>query len=115
MRLISKTLDKDASGSVQLVAQEPEDMWHTYNLLNKGDLLLCSTLRQVVSETATGSTDKSSVRLWLTISVESIFFDTQVCILRVNGRNAQENKYVKVLISRTSVPWTGRTSYKWLH
>jgi protein pelota len=97
MKLISKKLEKDSSGSVQLVPEEAEDMWHTYNLLSKGDLLLCSTVRQVVSESSTGTTDKSSVRLWLTVSVESIFFDTQVCVLRVNGRNATENKFVKVL------------------
>ena len=27
-----------------------------------------------------------------------MFFDVQVCILRVNGRNVSENKYVKVLL-----------------
>jgi protein pelota len=45
MKLLKKTLEKDASGSVQLVAEEPEDMWHTYNLLATHDQLKCSTVR----------------------------------------------------------------------
>ncbi len=32
----------------------------------------------------------------LTIAVEAIDFDTQACVLRVKGRNIQENQYVKV-------------------
>ena len=54
--------------------------------------------RKVVSETDTGTTEKSSVRLNLNIQVETIFFDVQVCVLRVNGRNVSENKYVKVIL-----------------
>ena len=47
-------------------------------------------------ETATGSTSSSKVRTTLCIQVESIDFDTQACVLRVKGRNIQENQYVKV-------------------
>lgn len=34
----------------------------------------------------------------LTIAVEAIDFDTQACVLRVKGRNIQENQYVKVKV-----------------
>ena len=100
MKLISKYIEKDTSGTVTLIAQEPEDMWHTYNLLTSQDQLKCSTVRKVVSESTTGSTDKSSVRINLTIQVETLFFDTQVCVLRVNGRNICENKHVKVCFTQ---------------
>jgi protein pelota len=50
----------------------------------------------VVSETATGSTDKSTVRLTITIQVETVDFDTQACMLRINGRNQTESKHLKV-------------------
>ncbi|KAJ3399675.1 hypothetical protein HDV05_001655, partial [Chytridiales sp. JEL 0842] len=73
-----------------------EDMWHAYNLICKDDTLKSTTMRRVVSESATGSTDKSSVRINLTIRVESVEFDTQACVLRVNGRNIVENKFVKM-------------------
>ena len=49
-----------------------------------------------MNESQTGSTDKSSVRITLSIQISDIFFDVDVCLLRVNGRNVEENKYVKV-------------------
>lgn len=96
MKLTKKVLEKDASGFVSLIPEEPEDMWHAYNLLQKGDHLKATTVRRVVSESATGSTEKSSHKISLTISVESVFFDTQAAVLRVNGRNIVENKFVKL-------------------
>ncbi|KAL2919273.1 Translation factor pelota [Polyrhizophydium stewartii] len=96
MKLVSKHIEKDRSGSVTLVPEEGEDMWHTYNLLCAGDGLKASTVRRIVSESATGSTDKSSVRINLTVTVEDVDFDTQAAVLRVNGRNSVENKFVKL-------------------
>lgn len=96
MKLVRKLIERDKSGAVTLVPEEMEDMWHAYNLIAKDDQLKASTIRKVVSESATGSTDKSSVRITLEISIESVEFDTQAGVLRVNGRNMTENKYVKV-------------------
>ena len=55
--------------------------------------------RKVQNESSTGSVSASKVRTVLTIAVETIDFDTQACVLRVKGRNIQENQYVKVMIS----------------
>lgn len=81
---------------VTLVPEEPEDMWHAFNLISEGDSVRGSTIRKVQSETATGSSTSNRVRTTLTISVENIDFDTQACVLRVKGRNISENQYVKV-------------------
>jgi len=35
----------------------------------------------------------------LSIQVETIDFDTQACVLRVKGRNVEENEYVKVAVT----------------
>ncbi|KAJ3276254.1 hypothetical protein HDV01_005702 [Terramyces sp. JEL0728] len=96
MKLISKNLEKNSSGYVKLIAEDTEDLWHTYNLLFKDDILKATTVRRVVSETATGSTEKQSQKTTLTIKVESVFFDVQASVLRVNGKNIAENKYVKM-------------------
>ncbi|KAI8905047.1 eRF1 domain 1-domain-containing protein [Gorgonomyces haynaldii] len=96
MKLVYKQLESDKSGSISLIAEEQEDMWHTYNLLQKGDRLKASTIRRVVTESSTGSTDKSTHKITLTIAVEEVFFDVQVAQLRVNGRNVEENKFVKL-------------------
>lgn len=79
-----------------LIAEEPEDMWHAYNLIAEGDKVRSTTVRKVQNETATGSSSSSRVRTTLTIAVENIDFDTQACKLRLKGRNIEENQYVKV-------------------
>ncbi|KAJ3016612.1 hypothetical protein HKX48_003954 [Thoreauomyces humboldtii] len=96
MKLIHKFIEKDRSGHVTLLAEEAEDMWHAYNMISKDDLLKSTTIRRVVSESATGSTSKSTARTVLTIQVEEVEFDTQACMLRVAGRNVEENKFVKM-------------------
>jgi protein pelota len=96
MKLIRKTLIKDSSGSVTLVPEEGEDMWHLYNLLQKGNVLEAVTFRQFVLESAIGTTEKTTHKINLKATVESLFFDTQATILRVNCRNIAENKYIKI-------------------
>ena len=59
----------------------------------------CWNCRKVQTESATGSSSSSRVRTTLSIEVEAVDFDTQACMLRLKGRNVEENPYVKVLIS----------------
>ncbi|BFZ18717.1 hypothetical protein BsWGS_21756 [Bradybaena similaris] len=96
MKLTHKDIDKNSSGSITLIPEEAEDMWHTYNLVSVGDTIRSTTIRKVQTETATGSVNVNKVRTTLTIQVESIDFDTQACVLRVSGRNIRENQYVKM-------------------
>ena len=79
-----------------LIPEESEDMWHAYNLIAEGDSVRSTTIRKVQNETATGSSTSSRIRTTLTITVESIDFDTQACVLRLKGRNIEENQYVKM-------------------
>lgn len=95
MKLVFRNIDKDGKGSVGLVPENTEDMWHAYNLISEGDFVTCSTIRKVQMESATGSSNSQRVRTTLTVSVEGIDFDTQACVLRLKGRNVEENKYVK--------------------
>ncbi|KAH1000202.1 hypothetical protein HUJ04_000122 [Dendroctonus ponderosae] len=95
MKLVHRDIDK-GQGAVTLVPEEPEDMWHAYNLIAEGDSVKSSTIRKVQIESATGSSTSSRVRTTLTITVETIDFDTQACMLRLKGRNIEENQHVKV-------------------
>ena len=52
--------------------------------------------RRVQTESSTGSVSSSKVRTTLTLPVEAVDYDTQACVLRIKGRNVQENQYVKV-------------------
>ncbi|KAL1926936.1 hypothetical protein VTP01DRAFT_5266 [Rhizomucor pusillus] len=96
MRLINKTIEKDSSGHVTLYPEELEDMWHVYNLISKEDMIKATTVRRLQSESATGSTTSQRMRLVLTITVESVDFDPQVGLLRINGKVAAENPHVKI-------------------
>ncbi|CAN0041055.1 unnamed protein product, partial [Heterosigma akashiwo] len=76
MKLIKRAIsEKDGAGTVTLIAEEPEDMWHVYNLISVGDTVRTTTVRKVVKESATGSTMSNKVRLNLTIEVEKVEFD----------------------------------------
>jgi len=96
MKLVHKNFEKDGSGSVTLIPEEAEDMWHAYNLISQNDKLRSTTIRRVTTQSETGSTSSNKVRTMLTIQVEAVEFDTQASMLRVKGRNIVENQYVKM-------------------
>ncbi|CAL8096014.1 unnamed protein product [Calicophoron daubneyi] len=96
MRVIGRNLDKNSSGQITLIAENEEDMWLTYNLVQVGDRIRCSTVRKVQNESATGSVQTKQVRTNLTIAIEKIDFDLQGSVLHLNGRNVEENQYVKM-------------------
>lgn len=80
MKVIGRELNKNSSGYITLIAENEEDMWLTYNLVQVGDKMRCSTVRKVQNESATGSVQTKQVRTNLTIEVEKIDFDLQVSI-----------------------------------
>jgi protein pelota len=96
MKLVRKNLDKKGSGSVSLIAENAEDMWHAYNLIHAGDYLKSTTIRKVVTESSVGLTTTNRVHTTLTILVKSLDFDTQASVLRVKGTNCEENQFVKL-------------------
>jgi len=96
MKLLNKNFEKGGAGSVVLVPEETEDMWHAFNLIQEGDLVRASTIRKVTTESTTGSRSSDRVRTTLTVQVEAIDFDTQACMLRLKGRNTEENPHVKM-------------------
>ncbi|KAI8576982.1 hypothetical protein K450DRAFT_254524 [Umbelopsis ramanniana AG] len=96
MKLIKKSIEKDKSGYVTLYPEELEDMWHVYNLIQTEDQLKATTIRRIQSESATGSSSSQRVRLTLTIVVETVDFDPQAGLLRINGRVSSESQYVKM-------------------
>lgn len=96
MKLLFKNIDKHGEGTVKLIAEEAEDMWHAYNLISIDDYLRSSTIRRVINESAGGLTTTSRVHTTLTIRVKGLDFDTQAGVLRVKGINSAENQFVKM-------------------
>lgn len=97
MKELSRHIDdKTRAGSVKLEANDAEDMWHIYNLISESDKLMASTIRKVQQETSTGSSSSERVRMTICIEVKSFEYDSTVIMMRVTGRVATENKYVRV-------------------
>jgi len=96
MRLIKQNIERDGSGSITLLPQEPEDMWHAYNLIQPTDLVRASAIRRIINEGGTRSASSDRVHVNLLIRVKSVDFDAQAGELHVSGQVAEENKVVNV-------------------
>ncbi|KAK5110561.1 hypothetical protein LTR62_005753 [Meristemomyces frigidus] len=97
MRLLKQNIEKKTgAGTATLLPEEPEDMWHAYNLIRPNDLLRASAVRKVVTESGSGSRSNERVHTMLTIRVTKLDFDPQAAQLHVSGRVAEENKVVKL-------------------
>ncbi|KAF2274344.1 uncharacterized protein EI97DRAFT_468808 [Westerdykella ornata] len=96
MRLQHSAIDrKHGTGSATLIPEEPEDMWHAYNLIQTHDLLRGRAVRNLKQEIVTGARTTKQVVMDLTISVVSTDFDISCGQLHVAGRVAVENDHVK--------------------
>jgi protein pelota len=97
MKLLKKDVSaKDGSGFVSLLPNTPEDLWHTYNLLQTGDRIRCTTLRKVNKESSTGSVTSSKVRMNLTIEVTKVEFFKDSLEVRISGPNSAESQHVRM-------------------
>ena len=96
MRLIRKDIDRDGSGAITVYPEQPEDMWHTFNMIQVGDQIKAPTVRRVTTQSATGSSTSQKVRMTLTISVVKVDFDSQASELHINGTVCIENQHVKM-------------------
>ncbi|CAM9164047.1 unnamed protein product, partial [Ectocarpus fasciculatus] len=96
MKLIKKSIDRHDVGFVKLQPEEPEDMWHLYNIIVVGDIITASTVRKVVKELSGGATASSRVKFMLKIAVEKVEFDAEQCCLRASGKNVEENEHIRM-------------------
>jgi protein pelota len=90
MKLVHQAFVRDGAGSVKLVPEDSEDMWHAYNLVREGDRVSATTMRKVVKEGGGGggadvgglggggsSGSAVRVRVKLEVKVEGIEFDPE--------------------------------------
>lgn len=87
-------IDDLGEDGVQLVATEPEDMWHANNLIAVNDIIRAHAIRKVTKESATGTTSTERIHTDLTITVTSTFFDPAASSLHVSGRVVSANAFV---------------------
>ncbi|KAF4655849.1 hypothetical protein FOL47_009258 [Perkinsus chesapeaki] len=96
MKLELKQIEKDGSGRVVVIPEESEDIWHLYNLVQKGDRVTANTVRKVSKETSSGSVSSEKRHLRLTIAVTGVDYDGDANIIRFSGKNRTESPYIKL-------------------
>ncbi|KAJ4478257.1 eRF1 domain 1-domain-containing protein [Lentinula aciculospora] len=113
MKLINKYVDKHGAGHVTLRPEDDEDMWHLYNLIQKGDSVRAPAIRRVQKTSTTGSIDSQRIRLNLTLKVTNVEFSSysaaaeqssstdptgsnNSAALQIAGRVIVENPHVKL-------------------
>jgi len=96
MKLLGKQLDRLNAGRIKLLPQEPEDLWHAFNIIAVGDRVVSKTIRKVVKESSTGSVVADRRNIVLTIRVIKIEFDMDAGQLRLSGVNVCASDAVKL-------------------
>lgn len=96
MKLVHRDFSYNGPGSVKIIPEEDDDMWHAYNLIAAGDTVRAVTVRKVLREAASGGRDAERVKLKLEIKVEDVDYDKEGSVLRIRGKNILENEHVKI-------------------
>ena len=98
MKLIKKIINKKAGLFVVRLSLEPgsDDIWNLYNLIARGDLIRGTTFRKVTHESNTGVSKSVRKKIETVVSVEQIEYDGESELIRITGRNCQENKHLKL-------------------
>jgi protein pelota len=83
LKIIEKNLHQ---GFVKVVPDSPDDLWHLYNVIYKGDAVYAMSSRSIKSDTET-SRPKSGERVsaFMGVRVESVGWDKFLGKLRVHG------------------------------
>lgn len=101
MKVYPHNITAGGSGAIKMDPKIPEDFWHVYNLLEIGDMVKSKTIRKVLASKGGGSNSigaqkQKSVTVLVNIEVEGIDFNSDDCVIRLNGRNRLENKHVQL-------------------
>ena len=83
MKIVEKNLQQDF---IKIVPDTPDDLWHLYNVIYKGDEVYAMSSRAIKNDTAT-SRPKSGERVsaFMGVKVESVSWDKFLGKLRVHG------------------------------
>src|SRR5512137_2507598 len=83
LRLLMKDMK---SGSIELEAEDSDDLWHLYNLIDRGDRVCGNTLREVKVSRGSGEERGGRKRVFFCIEVEDLDFQSFTERLRIKGR-----------------------------
>lgn len=87
-------LVENQPGKITVIVDSNDDIWHIYNLLEKGDLVQLKTTRKVVHESNNGNKTAKKVQIFFTLKIDSIDYNSEDYEIRINGKSVFENEYI---------------------
>jgi len=73
MRILKKSFKKWGEGFVTLIPTDDEDLWHIYNLIQKGDHIKMKTRRKIIDDrNITGLKKVQAKMLTLTLLIVDV-------------------------------------------
>lgn len=100
MKILKRRIDKAGNGLIVIIPEEEEDLWHIYNLIQRGDSVKTGTFRKVKTETKTGSV--STKRLFMVIKLQIISInyyygeESADIGLLLKGKNIEESRFMQI-------------------
>ncbi|KAF3441764.1 hypothetical protein FNV43_RR15679 [Rhamnella rubrinervis] len=97
MKLVEDNIVVNKPGSINIVPEEPDDLWLVHNLIAPGDVIVSHTTRKVHRECAGGKGKISTanrVRVSLEILITAVDYDKVSSTVRVQGKNVNHNQHV---------------------
>ena len=100
MRIERRSIKKAwGEGYVTLVPTDDEDLWHIYNLIQKGDHIRMKTRRKIIDDSNVTGLKKIRTRMiTLTLLIVEISYyakEDRLCI-SIKGRNSKESDFLKI-------------------
>jgi len=95
MRLISKSIKQDKTGSFYkfvLKMEGGDDIWNLYNLINKGDLIQGSASRKISIEGRSGASRKF---FSIILKIDYLHYDSASDTIRIKGINLCDSDYMQ--------------------
>lgn len=87
-------LVENESGKITMIVDSNDDIWHIFNLLEKGDLVQLKTSRKIMHESNNGNKTSKKVQIFFTLKIDSIDYNSEDYEIRINGKSIFENEYI---------------------
>ncbi len=100
MKILKRRIDKAGNGLIVVVPEQEEDLWHLYNLVQRGDSIKTGTFRKIKTESKTGSV--STKRMFMVIKLQILqinyyYGEESADIgLLLKGKNIEESRFMQI-------------------
>ena len=100
MRILKRRIDKSGNGLIVITPENEEDLWHVYNLVQRGDSIKTGTFRKVKTESKTGSVSTKRVFMVIKLQITSINYyygeESADIGLLLKGKNIEESRFMQI-------------------